>query len=51
MYTEIEIWQLTPRQLKAQMDVHMYVKQQMNKSGDSNEQQMQTGYIDQLKGW
>mgnify|MGYP007058200284 CR=1 FL=1 len=47
-YTEKELWQLTPRQFKAQLDVHADIQRRLN---DAKTQKEQIGYIDQLKGW
>jgi hypothetical protein len=47
-YTEKEIWQLTPRQFKAQLEVHADIQRRLN---GAKTQMEQTGYIDQLKGW
>lgn len=47
-YTEKELWQLTPRQFKAQLDVHADIQRRLN---GAKTQKEQTGYIDQLKGW
>lgn len=49
-YTDNETWNLTPRQFKAQLNVHIDVQQKMNGGGDASTQ-APTGYIDQLKGW
>ena len=52
-YTEEEIWRLTPRQFKTQINVHENVTRQMY-GGNSNNVPMAAqplGYIDQIKGW
>jgi len=47
-YTDKEIWQLTPRQFKAQLDVHIDIQKKLNNPKQNN---VPFGYIDQLKGW
>jgi hypothetical protein len=46
-YSDDEVWRLTPRQFKAQMDVHIDIQKRMN----DTKAPTQGGYIDQLKGW
>lgn len=52
-YTEAEIWNLTPRQLLAQMEVHNFVEQR--KAGENVSRRTvgnePVGYIDQIPGW
>jgi len=53
-YTEEEIWQLTPRKFKSQLDVHEDIQRKMNGASKKNKKQTapaQAGYIDQLSGW
>lgn len=47
-YTERELWKLTPRQFKAQLDVHEAI--QRAKNGLANDK-APLGYIDQIPGW
>jgi len=47
-YSDKEIWQLTPRQFKAQLDVHIDIHKKLNNPKQNN---VPFGYIDQLEGW
>jgi len=49
-YTEKEVWSLTPRKFKSQLEVHQRIQQQMwGKQKQSTSSGM--GYIDQIPGW
>jgi hypothetical protein len=49
-YTEKEVWDLTPRQLKAQLDVHFEVISKRGSQGTNNPRDA-FGYIDQIPDW
>jgi hypothetical protein len=57
---EEEIWGMTPRKFKSQLDVHKDIQQQMNGISSSRDakamqksmkKQVQSGYIDQVPNW
>ena len=53
-YTEEEFWKLTPRQFKAQLDVHEDITSKMYGNGSNSSRQMSRqplGFIDQIQGW
>jgi len=48
-YSTEELWKLTPRQFKSQLDVHATLKNAQ--SGGDAGQAADVGYIDQIPGW
>jgi hypothetical protein len=62
-YSEEDIWSMTPRKFKAQLDVHQDVQNQMNGGTSAREQKafqkaynkqnrkVSTGFIDQIPNW
>lgn len=54
MYSEQEIWRLTPRQFQAQLKVHEHILKQKYGTGTTQTtgaQDAATGFVDQIPGW
>lgn len=47
-YTDKEIWEMTPRKFKSQLDVHYDIQVRSGKFKDDTQK---VGFIDQVPGW